>query len=368
MSRLVAALALLLLLAAAAVGCGSSGGGGGSEGGDASELNVLAWEGYAEPEWVEKFEEDSGVKVNVTYIGTTDELLAKLRGQGGSAYDVLATEQAIGINDYAKQGLVVPMDESKLELEGLAPAFQKKFTPALFVDGKRYGVPFVWGGTTLGYNEEDFDSPPESWSAVFEPEDDVCGKIIWSADPEVMTATAALYLGYERPFALSEAQLAKVKEVLANARDCTVALYSGLGDAANFYASGDAVLGLNSGPLITKQARDAGTPINETVPVEGALHWVDSWAITPAGAEKGDLPYEWINYEISPEVQAQVVAATSFGPVVTGIADKVDPEIAEILHLDDPSYLEGFVPYEPYEEPDSRQKHIDVFNSVRAGS
>jgi len=371
--RKVAAFALLLLLAALAVGCGSDssgdsteGGGSSSASGDAGELNVLAWEGYAEPEWVDDFEKESGATVNVTYIGTTDEMLAKLRGQGSSAYDVLATEQAIGINDYAKQGLVVPLDESKLELENLAPAFQD--TPALFVDGERYGVPFVWGGTTLGYNSDEFAKPPDSWSAVFDPDDDACGKIIWSADPEVMTATAALYLGFDEPFALTDAELEQVKDVLAESRDCTVALYSGLGDAANFYASGSAVVGLNSGPLITKEANDAGTPVVETVPVEGALHWLDCWAVTPAGAEKGDLVYDWINFEISPEVQAQVVNATSFGPAITGIGDKVDPEIAEILQLDDPSYLEGLVPYSPYEEPDSRQKHIDVFNSVRAGA
>jgi putative spermidine/putrescine transport system substrate-binding protein/spermidine/putrescine transport system substrate-binding protein len=364
------ALAIALLLAGVvAAGCGdddSDDGGGGSEPAKAEELNVLAWEGYAEPEWVEGFEEEHGVKVNVTYIGTTDEMLAKLRGQGGDAYDVLATEQAIGINDYAKKGLVVPMDESKLNLDGIAPAFKE--TPSLMIDGKRYGVPFVWGGTTLGYNTDEFDTPPDSWEVVFDGDSEACGKVIWSADPEVTTATAALYLGFDKPFGLTDDQLAEVKRVLEDSRDCTVAVYSGLGDAANFYASGDAVAGLNSGPLITKKANDAGTPIVETVPKEGALHWLDCWAVTPAGEKKGDLVYDWINYEISPEVQAQVVNATGFGPAATGIGEGVDPEIAKILHLDDPSYLEGLIPYSPYEAPDSREKHLDVWNAVRAGS
>ena len=55
------------------------------------ELNVLSWEGYSDPEWVQGFEKAHNVKVNVTYIGSDDELFAKLRGGSGETYDVVAT-------------------------------------------------------------------------------------------------------------------------------------------------------------------------------------------------------------------------------------------------------------------------------------
>src|SRR5688572_1953999 len=34
----------------------------------ADELRVLTWEGYAEPEWLEPFEEATGATVSVSYV------------------------------------------------------------------------------------------------------------------------------------------------------------------------------------------------------------------------------------------------------------------------------------------------------------
>src|SRR5262245_56223491 len=36
----------------------------------ADELRVLTWEGYAEPEWLEPFQEATGATVNVSYVGS----------------------------------------------------------------------------------------------------------------------------------------------------------------------------------------------------------------------------------------------------------------------------------------------------------
>jgi len=46
-------------------------------------LNLLVWEGYADPSFVKSFEEENHCKVSASYMGSSDELMAKLRG--GSA-------------------------------------------------------------------------------------------------------------------------------------------------------------------------------------------------------------------------------------------------------------------------------------------
>ncbi len=46
-------------------------------------LNLLVWEGYADPSFVHAFEEQNHCKVSASYMGSSDELVAKLRG--GSA-------------------------------------------------------------------------------------------------------------------------------------------------------------------------------------------------------------------------------------------------------------------------------------------
>ena len=55
----------------------------------AGELNLLTWEGYADPSFVTKFEEESGCKVNATYVGSNDDFAPKLMA-GGGVYDLIA--------------------------------------------------------------------------------------------------------------------------------------------------------------------------------------------------------------------------------------------------------------------------------------
>ena len=40
----------------------------------AKDLRILAWQGYADDDWVKEFEQQTGAKVNVVFIGTDDEI------------------------------------------------------------------------------------------------------------------------------------------------------------------------------------------------------------------------------------------------------------------------------------------------------
>ncbi|MGE3832292.1 MAG: twin-arginine translocation signal domain-containing protein, partial [Parvibaculaceae bacterium] len=51
------------------------------------ELRILTWEGYAEPEWLDKFKSDTGATVNVVYSGSADEMFAKMQGSQGADFD-----------------------------------------------------------------------------------------------------------------------------------------------------------------------------------------------------------------------------------------------------------------------------------------
>ena len=54
------------------------------------QLNVIAWEGYTEPEWVKPFEKQTGCKVNAKYGGSSDEMVTLMRQGGGSQYDMVS--------------------------------------------------------------------------------------------------------------------------------------------------------------------------------------------------------------------------------------------------------------------------------------
>ncbi len=53
-------------------------------------LSLLVWEGYADPSFVRPFEESHHCKIAASYMGSSDELVAKLRGGSASNYDVIS--------------------------------------------------------------------------------------------------------------------------------------------------------------------------------------------------------------------------------------------------------------------------------------
>ncbi len=96
-SLIVIALATLAL--AVVVGCGSSDDSSSSTsastlptriGAGEGELNVIAWEGYTQPEWVKPFTQQTGCKVNAKYAGSSDEMVTLMRQGGGSQYDLVS--------------------------------------------------------------------------------------------------------------------------------------------------------------------------------------------------------------------------------------------------------------------------------------
>jgi spermidine/putrescine-binding protein len=324
-------------------------------------LNVISWEGYTEAKWVKPFEQQNNVKLKITYVGSDDDLFSKIRGDGGRAFDLVAGSRA-NLGTFYDAGFIVPLDRSKLTnfKNVVAP-----IKPRTTVNGKLLAVPYVWGSIPLMYSKKVFPKPPTSWSVVYGNDPRTCGKVLLAEDAGTSIATAALYLGIKNPYKLTDAQFGQVKKVLLQAKKCAKAFYSGFGDAANYFASGEAVSGMSIGSLITKMAAERGASVAEVIPKEGAIGWVDTWMITKAGADKSALAYKWLNYMQSPKIQLDVSKQTNFAPTIAGVAGKLDAGIRKTLHLDDPTYLQRLVPQEAPQAPDSWDKRLKLWNTIR---
>ena len=73
------------------------------------ELRVLAWQGYADDDWVKEFEQQNNVDVKVVFIGSDDEIWAKIKGSEGKDFDLFAVNTA-QLQRYIDVGLVAPYD------------------------------------------------------------------------------------------------------------------------------------------------------------------------------------------------------------------------------------------------------------------
>src|SRR6202035_4377095 len=110
-------------------------------------LNLLVWEGYADPSFVQQFEEQNHCKVSASYMGTSDELVAKLRGGSAGNYDVISPSSDVATS-IATAGLAAPLDLTKIPTYGeLSP--QLTSLPLVRRGGPVYGAPCVWGADSI---------------------------------------------------------------------------------------------------------------------------------------------------------------------------------------------------------------------------
>src|SRR5271166_1078551 len=261
-----------------------------------STLNLLVWEGYADPAFVKAFEEQHHCKVSASYMGSSDELMAKLRGGSTGNYDVISPSSDVATS-IAAAGLAAPLDLTKIPgYAQLSP--QLTSLPLVRVKGQVYGVPFMWGPDPMIYDTSVFAQAPDSWNVLWDPK--YKGKIsVW--DDLSTVYMAAQVLGYDKPdpsqlYNLTDDQLEAVKKKLLELKPNIRKMWSTGGELTNLFQNHEVVAAMGW-PLNTADLKALKFPVGETIPKENTTGWIDHLMIT-AGSENQDLAYQFLEYMI----------------------------------------------------------------------
>ena len=81
------------------------------------DLNFMVWEGYTDTLFTKPFETACGVKVNATYMGTSDDLVAKLRAGGAETIDLISPSSD-AVTAIIEAGLAQPLDLKRIPSYG----------------------------------------------------------------------------------------------------------------------------------------------------------------------------------------------------------------------------------------------------------
>jgi spermidine/putrescine-binding protein len=325
-------------------------------------LNLLVWEGYADSSFVRAFEEEHHCKVSASYMGSSDELVAKLRGGSAGNYDVISPSSDVATS-IASSGLAAPLDLSKIPSYGqLSP--QLTSLPLVHVKGQVYGVPFMWGPDPLIYDTTVFAQPPDSWNVLWDPK--YKGKIsVW--DDLSTVYMAAQVLGYDRPdpsqlYNLTDEQLEAVKKKLLELKPNIRKMWSTGGELTNLFQNHEVVAAMGW-PLMTNQLRKINFPVGETIPKENTTGWIDHLMIT-AGSENKDLAYEFLEYMIEAQTQKKVTDVTGYTPANPRAAQLMTPEEVKNLHLDNVDNYQKHLYF--WQNVPRRAKYNEIWNEVKA--
>jgi putative spermidine/putrescine transport system substrate-binding protein len=349
--RARALLALVTVAAMVAAGCGSddndsstSGGGGGKKaasnlpqkiGPGEGKLNLVAWEGYTQPDWVKPFEKETGCNVSAKYAGSSDEMVTLMRQGGGSQYDMVSASGDASLR-LIRGGNVQPVNVN------LIPSY-KDFIPQLqspshnTVDGKHYGISLQWGPNTLIWNTKKVTQAPTSWAALYDPK--YKGQITVPDNP-IQIADAALYLskkdpslGIKDPYELNDKQFQAAVDLLKKQKPLVKKYWALASDEIDLFKSGDATIGA-SWPYQTNTLAAAKVPVKDTIPQEGATGWADTWMLS-SKAKHPNCAYLWMKYISEPKPQAQQAIYFGETPANTkacAVMDKLSKGSAEQYH------------------------------------
>jgi spermidine/putrescine-binding protein len=325
-------------------------------------LNLLVWEGYADPSFVRAFEEQNHCRVTASYMGSSDELTTKLRGGSAGNYDVISPSSDVATS-IAAAGLAAPLDLSKLpSYSQLSP--QLTSLPLVRVKGEVFGVPFMWGPDPLLYDTTAFPQPPESWTVFWDPK--YRGKIaVW--DDLSTVYLAAQVLGFDRPgpsqlYNLNDEQLEAVKKKLLELKPNVRKMWSTGGELTNLFQNHEVVAAMGW-PLMTNQLRKINFPIGETIPKENTTGWIDHLMIT-AGSENQDLAYKFLEYMIEAQTQKKITDVTGYTPANPQAAQLMTAEQVKSLHLDDVDNYQKRIYF--WQNVPRRAKYNEIWNEVKA--
>src|SRR5580704_13201522 len=275
------------------------------------KLNIIAWEGYTQPEWVKPFEQTTGCQVNVKYAGSSSEMVSLMANGGGHQWDLVS---ASGDADLR---LIYGGDVKPINIK-LIPSWSE-FQPFLkspsfnTINGYHYGVSFEFGPNVLLYSTKTFKTAPTSWSVIYNKA--YAGQITVPDNP-IQIADAALYLsktqpklGITDPYELTQPQFNATVALLKSEHPLIKKYWDLASQEISLFQSGTTLVGA-AWPFQETTLAAAHAPIASTIPKEGATGWADTWMLA-AKAPHPNCAYKWMAYMSTPQIQAE--DADSYG-------------------------------------------------------
>ena len=155
-------------------------------------------------------------------------------------------------------------------------------------DGKVYAIPFAFDSIGLIYDTDKVKPAPTSMDVLWDPK--YKGKVLAYDNGEHNFSFTALTLGIAGsvpPDATTRWQQVKAK--LIDLKHNVLSFYTTADEALQLYKNNDvALIWANYGQQQVKAMKDAGAHIAYVNPKEGALAWLDTWAMT-SGVQDKDL-------------------------------------------------------------------------------
>lgn len=291
---------------------------GASSGFAQGKLSIYHWFEYIPQELLNKFSDETGIEVTMDTYDSNETLLANLKAGKLGSFDVAVPGDYM-VSIMNSEGLLDEIQPGELSNMG---NIQPQWMDVSFDPGRKYSIPYQWGSTSFSVSRDVFGGDIRTMGIIFDPPDELKGKInVLDSQGEVI-AMASLYLGI--PQCTSDRdQLQALDELLQNAKENWASFNSD--GAKDVLVSGDAAVGMIWNGFGAK-ARAEGANIEYSYPREGLVVWMDN-VVLLKDAPNRENALKFMDFLLEPENIAAVTNYARYSAGVEGVDEFLDADL-----------------------------------------
>ena len=282
------------------------------------ELKVYHFFEYIPQELVDKFTAETGITVTIDTYDSNESMLATLKAGKMGQYDVAVPGDYM-VQIMGNEGLLDTFTPEELpNFANIDP----KWVDVPFDQGRKSSIPYQWGSTAFSVNRDVYKGDINSLGIIFNPPEELKGKInVLDSQGEVL-ALGSLYLGIPQ-CSTDKIQLKALSDMLVTAKADWASF--GSDTSKEVLVSGDAAAGMIYNGFSAK-ARAEGANVEYAFPKEGFVVWMDNMVLLK-DAPNRENALKFMNFLLQPENAAAVTNYAAYTSGVLGVEPFLDDAI-----------------------------------------
>ncbi len=261
-------------------------------------LSFLNWPEYIDPELIKTFEKQNDVDVKEIHFETDETKEQMILETNGEGFDIVLSS-GMPIARYIKQGWLDILSVKNIpNISHIDPRWREA-RPGI----KSYAVPYTWGTTGIVYRKDFVTGKINSWLDLYQPSEELKGKIVMINDSKEVVGLALKALGHSfnsvDPTHYNDAAnlLHKQRPFVFDYSYVTINENSSLVTGEIWMAM------IYNGDGLVLETRHP--EINFIVPKEGTSLWID-YLVVMKKSKKKQLAYKFIDFLNEPQNAAQL--------------------------------------------------------------
>ena len=283
------------------------------------KISIYHWFEYIPQELLDKFAAETGIEVTMDTFDSNEAMLATLKAGKLGSYDVAVPGDYM-VEIMAGEGMLDTIAEG--ELANFAN-IEPQWVDVPFDPGRMHSIPYQWGSTSFSVNRDVYAGDINDTSIIFDPPEEVKGKInVLDSQGEVMLL-ASLHLGIPQ-CSTDREQLKALDALLQSAKPHWASFGSDI--AKDVLVSGDAAVGMIWNGFSAK-ARAEGANIEYAYPRQGFVVWMDNVVLLKDAPNRASA-IKFMDFLLEPENIAAVTNYARYAAGVEGVTPLLDAELA----------------------------------------